>query len=179
MTMNDEELFEHLQELVAELPAMQEKGAVLARAGAAAEVAKRAHYYEGQQNELNGILSEMAEHERQRAIAIEQGDCDREEAQRALILTCGTQRGIRKGAADAAKRELDQALSDGGFAQSFPNLTSRAFLRKSKPIRPITLKRSPHVSELRRWRRLRSMRKVSKKRKLRRDLLPHGLRALQ
>ena len=31
MTMNDEELFEHLQELVAELPAMQEKGAVLAR----------------------------------------------------------------------------------------------------------------------------------------------------
>ena len=48
--------------------------------------------------------------------AIEQGDCDREEAQRALILTCGTQRGIRKGAADAAKRELDQALSDGGFA---------------------------------------------------------------
>ena len=116
MTMNDEELFEHLQELVAELPAMQEKGAVLARARAAAEVAKRAHYYEGQQNELNGILSEMAEHERQRAIAIEQGDREREEAQRALILTCGTQRGIRKGAADAAKRELDQALSDGGFA---------------------------------------------------------------
>ena len=70
MTMNDEELFEHLQELVAELPAMQEKGAVLARARAAAEVAKRAHYYEGQRNELNGILSEMAEHERQRAIAI-------------------------------------------------------------------------------------------------------------
>lgn len=116
MTMNDEELFEHLQELVAELPAMQEKGAVLARARVAAEVAKRAHYYEGQQNELNGILSEMAEHERQRAIAIEQGDREREEAQRALILTCGTQRGIRKGAADAAKRELDQALSDGGFA---------------------------------------------------------------
>lgn len=56
----------------------------------------------------------MAEHERQRAIAIEQGDREREEAQRALILTCGTQRGIRKGAADAAKRELDQALSDGG-----------------------------------------------------------------
>ena len=67
---------------------MQEKGAVLARARAAAEVAKRAHYYEGQQNELNGILSEMAEHERQRAIAIEQGDRDREEAQRALILMC-------------------------------------------------------------------------------------------
>ncbi len=116
MTMNDDELFEHLQELMAELPAMQEKGAVLARARAAAEVAKRTHYYEGQQNELNGILSEMAEHERQRAIAIEQGDREREEAQRALILTCGTQRGIRKGAADAAKRELDQALSDGGFA---------------------------------------------------------------
>ena len=95
---------------------MQEKGAVLARARAAAEVSKRAHYYEGQQNELNGILSEMAEHERERAIAIEQGDREREEAQRALILTCGTQRGIRKGAADAAKRELDQALSDGGFA---------------------------------------------------------------
>ncbi len=48
MTMNDEELFEHLQELVAELPARQEKGAVLARRRAAAEVAKRAHYYEGQ-----------------------------------------------------------------------------------------------------------------------------------
>lgn len=116
MTMNDDELFEHLQELMAELPAMQEKGAVLARARAAAEASKRAHYYEGQQNELNGILSEMAEHERERAIAIEQGDREREEAQRALILTCGTQRGIRKGAADAAKRELDQALSDGGFA---------------------------------------------------------------
>ena len=29
--MNDEELFEHLQELFAELPAMQEKGAVLAK----------------------------------------------------------------------------------------------------------------------------------------------------
>ena len=28
MTMNDEELFEHLQELVAELPAMQAKGPV-------------------------------------------------------------------------------------------------------------------------------------------------------
>ena len=111
MTMNDDELFEHLQELMAELSAMQEKGAVLAKARAAAEVSKRAHYYEGQQNELNGILSEMAEHERERAIAIEQGDCEREEAQRALILTCGTQRGIRKGAADAAKRELDQALS--------------------------------------------------------------------
>lgn len=67
MTMNDEELFEHLQELMAELPAMQEKGAVLAKARAAAEVSKRAHYYEGQQNELNGILSEMAEHERERA----------------------------------------------------------------------------------------------------------------
>lgn len=116
MTMNDDELFGHLQELMAELPAMQEKGAVLARARAAAEVSKRAHYYEGQQNELNGILSEMAEHERERAIAIEQGDREREEAQRALILTCGTQRGIRKGAADAAKRELDQVLSDGGFA---------------------------------------------------------------
>lgn len=116
MTMNDDELFGHLQKLMAELPAMQEKGAVLARARAAAEVSKRAHYYEGQQNELNGILSEMAEHERERAIAIEQGDREREEAQRALILTCGTQRGIRKGAADAAKRELDQALSDGGFA---------------------------------------------------------------
>ena len=67
MTMNDEELFEHLQELVAELPAMQEKGAVLARARAAAEVAKRAHYYEGQHNELNGILSEMAENGRGRS----------------------------------------------------------------------------------------------------------------
>ena len=116
MTMNDEELFEHLRELVAELPAMQEKGAVLARARAAAEVSKRAHYYEGQENELRGILSEMAEHERERAIAIEQGDREREEEQRALILMCGTQRGIRKGAADAAKRELDQALSDGWFA---------------------------------------------------------------
>ena len=116
MTMNDDELFEHLQELMAELPAMQEKGAVLAKARAAAEVSKRAHYYEGQQNELNGILSEMAEHERERAIAIEQSDREREEAQRALILTCGMQRGIRKGAVDAAKRELDQALSDGGFA---------------------------------------------------------------
>lgn len=82
---------------------MQEKGAVFARVRAVAEVAKRAHYYEGQQNELNGILSEMAEHERQRAIAIEQGDREREEAQRALILTCGTQRGIRKGAADYAE----------------------------------------------------------------------------
>lgn len=118
--------------------------------------------------------------------AIEQGDREREEAQRALALTCGTQRGIRKGAADAAKRELDQALSDGGFASceearaaELSNLTSRAFLRKSKPIRPITLKRSPHVSESRRWRRLRPMRKVSKKRKLRRDLSPHGLPALQ
>lgn len=116
MTMNDDELFEHLQELMAELPAMQEKGAVLAKARAAAEVSKRAHYYEGQKNELDGILSEMAEHERERAIAIEQGDCEREEAQRALILTCGTQRGIRKGATDAAKREIEQALSDGGFA---------------------------------------------------------------
>lgn len=116
MTMNDEELFEHLRELVAELPAMQEKGAVLARARAAAEVSKRAHYYEGQENELHGILSEMAEYERARDLAIEQGDREREEEQRALILTCGTQRGIRKGAADAAKRELDQALSDGGFA---------------------------------------------------------------
>ena len=67
----------------------------------------------------------------------------------------------------------------GPVLQSFPNLTSRAFLRKSKPIRPITLKRSPHVSESRRRRRLRPMRKVSKKRKLRRDLSPHGLRALQ
>ena len=46
MTMNDDELFEHLQELMAELPAMQEKGAVLARARAAAEVSERAHYYE-------------------------------------------------------------------------------------------------------------------------------------
>ena len=43
MTMNDDELFEHLQELMAELPAMQEKGAVLVKARAAAEVAKRAH----------------------------------------------------------------------------------------------------------------------------------------
>ena len=120
MTMNDEELFEHLQELVAELPAMQEKGAVLARARAAAEVAKRAHYYEGQQNELNGILSEMAEHERQRAIAIEQGDRDREEAQRALILTCGTQRGIRKGAADAAKGR------DAIYASSTPSASAEA-----------------------------------------------------
>ena len=116
MTMNDEELFEHLQSLMAALPEMQEKGATLARARAAAEVAKRAHYYEGQQNELNGILEEMAECERARAIAIEQGDLAREEELRALILTCGTQRGIRKGAADAAKRSLDQALSDGGFA---------------------------------------------------------------
>lgn len=116
MTMNDDELFGHLQELMSALPEMQEKGATLARARAAAEVAKRAHYYEGQQNELNSILSEMAEHERERAIAIEQGDREHEEAQRALILTCGTQRGIRKGAADAAKRELDQALFDGGFA---------------------------------------------------------------
>lgn len=116
MTMNDDELFAHLQELMAGLSEMQEKGAVLARACAAVEVAKRAHYYEGQKNELNGILSEMAEYERARDLAIEQGDLAREEELRALILTCGTQRGIRKGAADAAKRELDQALSDGGFA---------------------------------------------------------------
>ena len=55
MTMNDEELFEHLQELVAELPAMGKRRRAC-EARAAAEVAKRAHYYEGQ-HELNGILS--------------------------------------------------------------------------------------------------------------------------
>lgn len=114
--MTDDELFAHLEELVEALPKMQKKGDALAGARAAVEVAKRAQYLEGQQNELNGILSAMEECSRARNAAIVAGDVEAEEAQRAKILLLGNERGIRKGAADAAQRELDHALSAGGFS---------------------------------------------------------------
>ena len=112
----EDALFAHLEELMEALPEMQRKGDALAKARAAAEVAKRAHYLEGQQNELDGILLAMEEHSQARDAAIAAGDAEEEEAHRAQILLLGNERGIRKGAADAAQRELDQALSAGEFA---------------------------------------------------------------
>ncbi len=114
--MTDDELFAHLEELMDALPEMQKKGDALASARAAAEVAKRAHYLEGQRNELDGILSAMDEHAQARDVAIAAGDAEAEGAHRAQVLLLGNERGIRKGAFEAAQRELDQALSASGFA---------------------------------------------------------------
>ena len=109
-------LFAHLEELVDALPEMQKKGDALAKARAAAEVAKRAHYVQGQQNELDGILAAMDEHARAREEALAAGDAEREQKERALVLQYGNERGIRKGATESARRALEKVLVAGGFA---------------------------------------------------------------
>ena len=114
--MDEEALFGHLAELMDGIPAMEEKGAALGRARAAALVAQRAHEHAGQQAMLDYVQGQIDAHERARAQAIEAGDAAGEERERAQVLLLGNQRGVRYGAEEGARRALADALAESPFA---------------------------------------------------------------
>lgn len=110
-----EQAFARLEHLYAQLPAMEEKGAALARARSAAEVdglAKAAAYRVA---ELDRAEALVAEAEGRVSAAEAEGESAAREARLALM-AAGTQRGLKVAPAQNAERALDRALEASPFA---------------------------------------------------------------
>lgn len=113
-----EQAFGRLERLYAQLPAMEEKGAALARARSAAEVdglAKAAAYRAAELARADALVAEAEA----RVSAVEaesesEGDAAAREARLALM-AAGTQRGLRVAPAQNAERELARALEASPF----------------------------------------------------------------
>lgn len=113
-----EQAFRRLEHLYAQLPAMEEKGAALARARSAAEVdglAKAAAYRAAELVRAETLVAEAEA----RVSAVEaesesEGDAAAREARLALM-AAGTQRGLRVAPAQNAERELARALEASPF----------------------------------------------------------------
>lgn len=113
-----EQAFGRLERLYAQLPAMEEKGAALARARSAAEVdglAKVAAYRAAELARADALVAEAEA----RVSAVEaesesEGDAAAREARLALM-AAGTQRGLRVAPAQNAERELARALEASPF----------------------------------------------------------------
>ena len=113
-----EQAFGRLERLYAQLPAMEEKGAALARARSAAEVdglAKAAAYRAAELARAETLVAEAEA----RVSAVEaesesEGDAAAREARLALM-AAGTQRGLRVAPAQNAERELARALEASPF----------------------------------------------------------------
>lgn len=113
-----QEAFERLAALYGQLPAMEEKGAALARARAAVEVdglAKAAGYRAAELREAEARVADaqaaVAEAEVAGAV-----DGDRLADLRLMLMAAGTQRGLRVGPAQNAERAFERALAASPFA---------------------------------------------------------------
>ncbi|WP_270356842.1 hypothetical protein [Adlercreutzia equolifaciens] len=114
-----EQAFERLERLYAQLPAMEEKGAALARARSAAEVdglAKAAAYRAAELARADALVAEAeARVSAAEAEGGSEGDATARDARLALM-AAGTQRGLRVGPAQNAERVLARALEASPFA---------------------------------------------------------------
>lgn len=110
-----EQAFERLERLYDQLPAMEEKGAALARARSAAEVdgLARAAAYRAAELARTEVLVTEAEARVNAAEA--EGDAAAREARLALM-AAGTQRGLKVAPAQNAERALARALKASPFA---------------------------------------------------------------
>ena len=116
VAIDENALFEHLQELVDMLPHMQEKGERLAKARSAREVARLERYHKGQENELRSVQKEFEAQLDAEEAAKAAGDSDAQVRARYNVLNLGNQLGIRRGAEADAVRKVDKALFVAGFA---------------------------------------------------------------
>ena len=109
-----EQAFARLERLYAQLPAMEEKGAALARARSAAEVdglAKAAAYRAAELVRADALVTEA---EARVSAAEAEGEQAAGEARLALM-AAGTQRGLRVGPAQNAEQALARALEASPF----------------------------------------------------------------
>ena len=162
-----EQAFGRLEHLYAQLPAMEEKGAALARARSAATVdglAKAAAYRAAELVRADALVTEA---EARVSAAEAEGEQAAGEARLALM-AAGTQRGLRVGPAQNAEQALARALEASPFdtveearAAMLP-AESPLWPLKWRPTRPPTPQRWPYVSS---WKTAKN-RKVSSSRPL-------------
>ena len=112
-----EQAFERLERLYGQLPAMEAKGAALARARSAAEIDRFARTAAYRAAELDRAEAQVAEAEARVAAAGSQVGAGgaAEDARRALM-AAGTWRGLRVGPTRNAERALALALEASPFA---------------------------------------------------------------
>lgn len=122
-----EQAFARLERLYAQLPAMEEKGAALARARSAAEVdglAKAAAYRAAELARANAEVARAEACVREAEAALvrsesAEGDAAEKAAHlgdlRLALMAAGTQRGLKVGPAQNAEQALDRALEASPF----------------------------------------------------------------
>lgn len=122
-----EQAFGRLERLYAQLPAMEEKGAALARARSAAEVdglAKAAAYRAAELARADALVAEAEACVREAEAALARseaagGDAAEKAAHlgdlRLALMAAGTQRGLKVGPAQNAEQALDRALEASPF----------------------------------------------------------------
>ena len=122
-----EQAFGRLERLYAQLPAMEEKGAALARARSAAEVdglAKAAAYRAAELALADALVAEAEACVREAEAALARseaagGDAAEKAAHlgdlRLALMAAGTQRGLKVGPAQNAEQALDRALEASPF----------------------------------------------------------------
>ena len=122
-----EQAFGRLERLYAQLPAMEEKGAALARARSAAEVdglAKAAAYRAAELVRAETLVAEAEACVREAEAALARseaagGDAAEKAAHlgdlRLALMAAGTQRGLKVGPAQNAEQALDRALEASPF----------------------------------------------------------------
>ena len=122
-----EQAFRRLEHLYAQLPAMEEKGAALARARSAAEVdglAKAAAYRAAELVRAETLVAEAEACVREAEAALirsegAEGDAAEKAAHlgdlRLALMAAGTQRGLKVGPAQNAEQALDRALEASPF----------------------------------------------------------------
>ena len=118
-----EQTFEQLERLCQQLPAMEAKGAVLARARSAAEVDRFARTAAYRAAELDRAEAQVAEAKARVAAAGSRardaagvGDAGEAGDVRRALMAAGTWRGLRVGPARNAERALTLALEASPFA---------------------------------------------------------------
>lgn len=110
-------LFDHMQELMDALPAMEEKGERLAKARAAREVLRLERYRQGQENELCHIQDKFNEQVALEHEAKAAGDDEKEKSARSKVLNLGNQMAVRRGAEANARRKVEDALAQSNFSK--------------------------------------------------------------
>ena len=155
-----EQAFGRLEHLYAQLPAMEEKGAALARARSAATVdglAKAAAYRAAELVRADALVTEA---EARVSAAEAEGEQAAGEARLALM-AAGTQRGLRVGPAQNAEQAMARASKKPARLCCQRNRSPRC-PPKWRPTRPPTPQRWPYVSS---WKTAKN-RKVSSSRPL-------------
>lgn len=115
--MSADQAFERLSQLYDELPAMEEKGAALARALSAQEIDRLRRAVSARKAQLTEAESHVAAAQAalERAVAEEASDEERYEMNRQVMLA-GMERGYRIGPFQNAERDLVRVLEASPFA---------------------------------------------------------------